>query len=418
VKRRSYPLFALALALSACGGSDDETTLGSPPRHRVPGCEQFDVAPCDVETPACQTRLLGLAACLRGSDNTELPPITVISEDEFANYLEEQYRALGTTDHLAEWQSALSMLSLVAPDGLEMDTRVAESVKNVWGFYSEEDKSVRIIDHGADSNRETSTSVLVHEFVHVLQDREVDLAAVKQGADTYDQGLAVDAVIEGEAQFQQERFLASMLGFDPAQIDWDRLFENGVDDGEQALFQQDSVMTAAWDIFPYRWGARRVHLGWDATGHAGVLDLFASPPADTQVLMASIDAVATDVEPVQIDAPVPTDDWAPLGDDVLGAFGTFELLGKRTSVDTARELAVAWRGDRLAIYGGAGDQHVAQTAVVWQCEFADAASATKAQQRLRGGAGTVQLAPGGTRVTLARASDASSLPWAVGASTP
>ena len=418
MKGRADALFALVLALSACGGSDDETKLGSPPRHRVPGCEQFDVSPCDVETTACQTRLLGLAACLRGSDAAELPPITVISEDEFANYLEEQYRAEGTPDHQAEWQAALSMLSLIAPGGLEMDTRVAESVKNVWGFYSEEDKSVRIIDHGADSNRETSTSVLVHEFVHVLQDREVDLAVVKQAAGTYDQGLAVDAVIEGEAQFQQERFLASMLGFDPAQIDWDRLFENGVDDGEQALFQQDSVMTAAWEIFPYSWGARRVHLGWDATGHAGVLDLFASPPADTQVLMASVDAVATDVEPVPIDAPVPTDDWAPLGDDVLGAFGTFELLGKRTSLYTARELALAWRGDRLAIYGGAGDQHVAQTAVVWQCEFADAASATKAEQRLRAGAGTVQLAPGGTRVTLALASDSSSLPWAVGASTP
>lgn len=404
-------LSLLALALTACG-SDDDPKLGPPPRHRVPGCEQFDVAPCNIETSACQTRLMGLAACLRGSEDAELPPIAIISEAEFASYLEEQYQSDGPTEHLAEWQQAFSMLNLVAPGGLEAETQVAESVQNIWGYYSYEDKTVSIIDHGSDSSPETASAVLLHEFVHALQDREVDLTAYWQQDRTYDAGLAADAVVEGEARFQETRFSASMLGFDPARIDWDRVFQSGVENDEQWLFKQDSVLTAAWDAFPYEWGARRIHLDWDATGHAGVLALFASPPGDSQVLMASVDAVATDVQPVAIDAPAPPPEWEAIGEDVLGAFGAFELFGKRTELAEARELGLAWRGDKLAVYAGASGEHLNQTALVWQCEFADEGSATSASQLFLTSS-SFAVSRDGTRLTLAAASDGATLTWAL-----
>lgn len=416
MRARGIRLLGLALSLTACGAAD-EPELGAPERHRIPGCEQYDPAPCDVETETCQQRLIDIAACLRGSDDTTLPAVLVMTENEYASYLAAEYAKRAPAPHLAEWEQALVMLGLIAPKGLEDQARVAEAVDFVWGFYDEETKGVTLIDHGADSNSETSSAVLVHEFVHVLQDREVDLTTFRGADASYDGELAADAIVEGEAQFQQQRYLASMLGFDPRRIDWDRLFQNAVDDAETHLFEQDSVMTAAWDLFPYAWGSRFLHLGWDASGHSGVLDLFASPPADTAVEMASVEARAPDVDSVAIVAPEAPTPWTLVGEDRIGAFGTFELLGKSTQIERARELALAWRGDELAVYvaGEEDPNHTNPTVVVWVGEFMDAPSAAAAAGLLLT-QGVTKL--NGTRVTVAQASDASDVSWAFASAAP
>lgn len=64
-----------ALVPLACSGSDetDAGRLGQPPRFAVPGCKTLDHSACDVRTTLCQTRLLELAACLRGDEPGALP---------------------------------------------------------------------------------------------------------------------------------------------------------------------------------------------------------------------------------------------------------------------------------------------------------------------------------------------------------
>src|SRR5688572_23427436 len=79
----------LLLAALAAGCGDEG---GGPPApgvklHPVPGCETIDPAPCDVFDAACQTRLLALAACMRGSAPGALPPVSRMTEAEFVQLL-------------------------------------------------------------------------------------------------------------------------------------------------------------------------------------------------------------------------------------------------------------------------------------------------------------------------------------------
>jgi hypothetical protein len=410
-------LLGALLALAGCGGDHGDEAhapLGAPRLYPVPGCEAFDPAPCDVETAACQRRLFGLAACLRGSDAGELPPISVMSEANYQAYLEAARANQEPTPNLDRWEAAFVLLGLIAPGGLEDDAEVQNAVNFVWGFYDYDTKQVNLVDHGADSNAETSSAVLLHEFVHVLQDREVDLASYRSlHGMTYDTGLASDSIIEGEAQFHEERYLASMLGFNPTDIDWSLLFENGVADGEQNLFQQSSVLTAAWNIFPYDWGARYVQFAWDAKGHPGVLDLFAEPPANTQREMASSSGIAEDVAGADISSPLPPDPWQLVGEDSLGAFGAFELLGLNAGISKARLLVLDWRADRLAVYAGSDADGISATVVVWLCDFASEASAQSAATLLAGTSDANVARATGQRVIVARTDGNVSLDWTV-----
>jgi hypothetical protein len=412
---RVLPL-ACALALAACGGDKDE--LGPPRRYPVPGCEQFEPAPCDVRTTACQQRLYGLAACLRGSDPGEPPHVVVITPDALQAELEAAAAQDQPDPHVAEWESAFGMLGLIQPGALERTAEIASEVNFIWGRYVDATKLVEVIDHGSDTTSETSSSVLLHEFVHAIQDREFELASFKQAHDqTYDSSLAASAIIEGEAQFHQERYLASMLGFEPNGVDWDRLFQDGVEIAEPKILGAPSPLTAAPQYFPYDWGARYVHLGWDATGHAGVLELFAAPPADTQLEMASIHGLAADVAGSDSAAPEPPAEWTQIGADRLGAIGVFELLGAHAELEAARSVALDWRADHLTVYAGTDAGDPAATAVVWSCDFASEASAgTVADVMGRNLGRTPQVT--GTRVTFANASDGASLAWAFDGSSP
>ncbi len=181
-----------------------------------------------------------------------------------------------------------------------------------------------------------------------------------------------------------------------------------------SLLMEPSPLTAARHYFPYEWGARYIHFGWDATGHAGVLELFASPPADTQLEMASIHEPSADVAATELTAPVPPEDWTQIGEDTLGALGMFELVHS-ANVESARSIALDWRADRLALYSRTNGDSA--TAFVWLCHFASAASASDARVMFEGTA-SLPATASGTWLTVAAASDGSSLPWAVAPAEP
>lgn len=410
-------LLGAAVAFAGCGSSDDTKPLGAPARYPVPGCESFDPAPCDILSSECQTRLFELAACVRGSDAGELPTIVVLSQADLQAHLEAEAAASESDPNMTQWEWALERLGLVAPGALEQSTEVSSDVQFLAGFYDNETKVVNVVSRDDTATEEESSSVLFHEFVHALQDRESDLTSFRQAHfGSYDATLAADAVIEGEAQFQQERYLASMLGFNPADVDWDLLFQNGVDVAEPKLLAEASPFTAAQEYFPYEWGARYIHLGWGASGHDGVLGLFASPPADTQVEMASLTGLAGDVAGPAIVAPTPPGEWTQIGEDELGAFGTFELL-RAAGVDDARSLALAWRADELLLYAGTTLGDPSATALVWLCDLASEGSASSARAELQSISG-LSVSVSGTRITVTAASDSSNLSWAVSSETP
>src|SRR5882724_7519959 len=262
---RSFLLNVAALAITAGGCGDDHPGPASVTYQPVPGCEAIDHTPCDVRATACQTRLFALAACLRG-DHTDgpPPPVAVVSEADFTAMVTAAVAASTPDPHLDRWDWAQSAVGLIAPGGLSAQVTVA-STSSILGIYRYNTKDVLVIDHGASFNEQAGSPVLVHEMVHALQDREVDLHQYKSTfSRTRDMSLAADSIIEGEARMQETRYRASVLGLDPSQVDWMRRFDNTVAADQAFLLMQPSPLTASGGAFPYEWGARYVYDTWTA----------------------------------------------------------------------------------------------------------------------------------------------------------
>lgn len=408
-------LAVAALVLVGCG--DDGGGRGDEGRgklHPVPGCEAIDHAPCDVRAPSCQTRLFALAGCLRGEDPGALPPITVVSETDFTAMLTTEAAMSTPQPHRATWDWALSSLKLIQPGGLGMDTMVAQSAKFIWGLYrSDSSKDILIIDHGAAFDARSASPVLLHEMVHALQDREVDLSQFRTTfAKNDDSSLAVRSISEGEARMHETRYRASVLGLDPAEVDWMRRFESAVALDTQYLLMEPSPLTATWMAFPYEWGARYVYNRWAVDGMAGVHGLFLAPPVTTRVLMASVVSdVAPEPAPELPPLPPPPLGWTAVDSGVLGAWGLFLAMTEGASgvvPSDLQALALNWRADGVGIYEGPDGA----MAVVWRIDLGDPAIASQVAARLQS-LPNVTTGPSGTAwATIASTSDAGSLDWA------
>jgi hypothetical protein len=407
-------LAVAALALVGCGG-DDGGGGGSGRLQPVPvpGCEAIDHTPCDVRQPSCQMRLFALAGCLRGEAPGPLPPITVVSEADLAAMLTTEAAMATPQPHLATWDWSLSSLKLIQPGGLAVDSMISQSVKLILGLYrSGTSKDILIVDHGADFDAESASPVLVHEMVHALQDREVDLTQFETTfAKSDDSSLAARSMVEGEARMHETRYRASVLGLNPAEVDWTRRFESSVAIDQKYLLMEPSPLTATSMAFPYEWGARYVYNRWALDGMGGVHGLFLAPPVTTRVLMASgaVD-VAPEPAPEQPALPSPPLGWTAVDSGVLGAWGVFlattEAAPAAATADV-ETLALSWRADGIGIYEGP----TGATAVVWRIDMGSATSAAQVASLLQGLPG-VTVATSGSWAVIAGASDAGPLDWA------
>jgi hypothetical protein len=371
------------LAATLAAGCGDDAEGGLPPGvplYPVPGCEAIDPAPCDVFDTGCQTRLLALAACMRGSSPGALPPISRMTEAEYTQYLTAQLAAEQPDPELNHFELGLGMLGLVAPGAFTPSSMAAAQAASVRGFYDHDSGDIVLIDHGTAADDIQVNGVMLHEFVHALQDRDQDLRGwFDEHADTYDSALATRSVVEGEARYHQERFAASLLGLDPAAVDWSQRFDSRVSQATEWIRAQPSPYLASFSAFPYEFGARLIHPRFAARGSAIVGELFASPPASTRALMDYQNDAAGSAGPVLVE-PVPPPEWVLTQETTLGAWLTYVFLAVGGGVLNPEVHASSWRADRLSIYGSASAGSA--TTVVWRIAFADAATAAAVAEYL------------------------------------
>jgi hypothetical protein len=336
----------------------------------------IDHSACDVRDIACDERLFELSVCLRRGEEAPLPPITVMSEAEFADYLYESAED-DPPPAINHFERALVSLGMVQEGAYTVDTVVSDLVESVGGVYRSDSEDILIIDHGEDSDADLTSSILVHEFVHYLQDRDMDLGAFHEAhSESSDASLAATSMTEGEAELHQLRYYASLLGLDPNAVDFRERFENMVSWSESYLLEQASPYARRWSVFPYAWGGRYIQATWETGGRDAVLERFAGPPTQTRTLMAVQDGAVTDeVDAVSFAAPTPPEGWSLYSEDVGGAFMLFLYLATLTTPDEARALALEWRGDKLAIF--ASEAAEPRTIVAWRISFTDAASASR-----------------------------------------
>src|SRR4051812_10152168 len=238
--------------LMGCGEDADGTPASTSKLYPVIGCETIDPAACDVNATACQEKLLKLAACMRGSEPGELPPVTHMTADQYAAALEAEAATEEPAPEAPNVAATLALLGLAEPGALETGAAVMRRATSLAAFYRDDKNDIVLIDQPgvqpADSN-----SALLHELVHALQDRESDLSAYKQahfdGAS--DAFLATDAIVEGEARLHEYVYAISLLGYDPHTVDLDTFFQNLLADDEPHFLDEPSPILLAPYVFPY-----------------------------------------------------------------------------------------------------------------------------------------------------------------------
>jgi hypothetical protein len=251
----------------------------------------------------------------------------------------------------------------------------------VGGQYSPETKQITLVG-------EATAAVVLHEYVHALQDQHFDLGAGPPS--TSDAMLARCAVVEGDAVLAETRFLAQeQAGLDLDVVQWRQQFD--LWRSLSRSFVENSGYPAIFVAYPSFCYARGLEftahnlLGASYDRPAEVLPaphdwrredalFMAEAPQSTQQVLRLDPAL----EPVAVGlADVPSalaDRLETVENDVLGAWYLRLLLYEaHRDYNRAALQAAAWRGDQVLFVV---DQSSKAYGFVWVSAWADQAAAS------------------------------------------
>jgi hypothetical protein len=320
------------------------------------------------------------------------PKVEVRSREQVREFLTRKFNEDTPTQELAGEEAAYKLLGLI-PDSMDLRKfLLAVLNEQIVGYYDPATKVLYVVQ-GADEK--TVGITVTHELVHALQDQYVNLDSIQKATDDNDRLTAAQAVIEGQAQFQQ---LSIMLGGS----DNVALRVGGRDKIREMIRENQSAMpvfaTAPMMIqesllFPYLSGADFVQRFAEQRGKAS--PLAAMPRSTEQVLHTPAYFGSPPDEPSVVTLPAPRG-ATRVYENNLGEFGTRLFLYQhiRDEQDAARG-ASGWDGDRYIVVQGPGGRGIVW-ASLWDtaleaAEFSDMAARATAK---RTGAGEASV-PGG-----------------------
>ncbi|HEY3253984.1 MAG TPA: hypothetical protein VGJ91_08560, partial [Polyangiaceae bacterium] len=286
------------------------------------------------------------------------------------------------------------------------------SIADWFGTYRWRSKDLLIIDHGKPAIDAASNVDLVAALIRSLRDRDSDIAAWTTVVSVFDidSNWGADAMYFGEGRFYSNRYQAALDGLDAARFDEFALINAGIRDDIAWIRAQPSPYVATNDRFAHNFGARATYLAWQRGGVDAVNQLW-----DSKLLTSQLMASETEERP----APTLRYHARPRSPDAwdsnptvtaLGGWGLYLSLSRNLQPDLAWSLALNWSGEQLFVYKGV--EAVDDTALVWQLEMADEASASALERQLSESDPSARIARTGSFVTFAKASNEDPLDWA------
>lgn len=405
---RACALLASTLTLLACGDNDE---LVAPPPRPMPGCESHELTPCDTKQFACQVARLQLAECLRQVPMGRPPTVTIMTEQDYVDYRNALFYGQedAPTNH---FEVAMTWLGMAEPGSFHYQPITIDDVADWFGTYRWREDDVLIIDHGKPADDATANVALIEALIRALRDRQLDIGAwssVVSIVDT-DSRWGGDAIYFGEARFYANRYRAALEGRDLTAFDELTPINEQIRADVDWIRAQPSSFVATNDRFPDNFGARAAYLAWQRDGVAGVSSLFDSKLLTHQLMASETEELAAPEVRLH-DKPIAPEAWfSEPNATALGAWGLYLSLSRLLPADEAWEVALKWRGDQIYVYK-ALEPHD-ETAMIWQLESADRASAAVLERAFADGIPGANVRRRGTFVTLAVATDDSPLDWA------
>ena len=302
------------------------------------------------------------------------PKVEVRTRDQVREFLLKQLDEANPAAQLAGEEKTYKLLRLI-PDTMNLRAFfVRVLTEQVVGYYDPKAKALYVVD-GADEQVVGIT--ITHELMHALQDQYVDLDSIQKSGANNDRLAAAQALIEGEAQFEQ---ISIMLG-GPDQIEarlpgaWDRVREEIRNrQGEMPVFATAPMVIQESLLFPYLSGAEFVRRVKEKRGS---IDLFRDIPRSTEQILHPPAFLGTPPdEPTTVVLPSPRGATKAYEND-MGEFGTrLVVYAYLRDPQTSQRAAAGWDGDRFMVVEK-GSERGLVWALVWDspieaAEFSDA----------------------------------------------
>ena len=293
-------------------------------------------------------------------------------------------------------------------DGGTTPTEIDDQATHVYAYYSPTEKNVTIIAHpqliGTDAEQ-TAMESLAHEFVHALQDREMDLKA-SDSASSSDEYLAADTVVEGDARFYETIFTGTLLKkFSTPNLvkaidyELDYYFDH---------FDELGSPFFAAQMFMYPLGAKYFATQWATEGNPAVRRAYGRAPKNAVGFLLNPDGSSprNNVRTMACDAPA-AKGMKPVGLDRFGALIFYSFLrGWQVDHATAYDLAQGWTDDQVVVYQSTDK---AAIGVAWRVDLGRSTPSTVLTALSR--SGELSLSPNGTAVTILATTPGNKVDW-------
>jgi hypothetical protein len=332
----------------------------------APSCSKppCGVEVCDISKASCQQMAARAAACFRDEAPVDVP-VRILSRAAASFPPETDPAAL---ERFRVWTRAWALYGL-AREGATRDDAASARFKEVGAYYSSDTREITIVDDGYGLAWRGAVAMLIHEYVHALQDRQrTDTATTERSLDSL---LAVRSVIEGEATMIEDRANLALFGTRDDAVPWDSLFAQWQAESRDAARRDDLPMTLAIARVPYAFGApiaRDLHA---ARGTDAVRSAIADPPRTTRRILGR--AVGSQDEDAAAAASLIAEAVPNLPSaypfyalDALGAWALEQFLLREGADDLARTAPLALAADTFAVNANA--QHTTFVAT-WRLRF-------------------------------------------------
>jgi len=283
------------------------------------------------------------------------PRLEVRTRDQVREFLLQRMQEPAIKTQIANQETTYKLLGMI-PDTMHLaDLLVKVLTEQIIGYYDPKTKVLYVVNGAPE---EYTGITIMHELVHALQDQYVNLDSLEHITGDDDRATAAQAVIEGQATYEQLYIMAGGGGNIAAQFPggWDSMRQTIRENMKtQPMFSSSPIVIQETLLFPYLNGADFVRRFKDHYGKALVFD---SLPISTEQLMHDAAYFGKKDMPSLITIPpIP----GTVEENDFGEFGTRIVLYSQTrDQDGSIRASNGWDGDRYVLVKTA-----AGNALVW-----------------------------------------------------
>jgi hypothetical protein len=308
------------------------------------------------------------------------PKIEVRSREQVREFLLAKVKTPEAQKQLANEETIFKLLGMI-PDTMHLATfYVRVLTEQIIGYYDPSTKILYVVDGAPE---EYVGITIMHELVHALQDEYVNLDSLEHISGDDDRAAAAQAVVEGEATYEQVYITVGGAGNIAAQLPggWESMRQTIRDaQATQPIFASAPMVIQETLLFPYINGADFVRRFKERVKNRLPLDSL--PISTKQVMHDSAYFTPHRDLPSEIALPpiagtVDTNDF--------GEFGTRLYIFQHTK-DREQSIRASngWDGDRYALVKTPGG-HALVWVSVWDTptDAAEFMSAIDAVMKMR-----------------------------------